>query len=704
MADQQLKQDIQQAYTTFLSTKEWTPRFSQKQMIAAIYRCLSLPQLPRVCAIEAGTGTGKTVSYLLAAIPIAKLFNKRLIVSTATIALQEQLIGKDIPDLQQCTPLEFDYALAKGRRHYLCLLKLDNQLNHSNPQQSSLNLPIDLVELSSNEDSSSRSEMLERLLNLFASGQWNGERDNLPEEVSDPDWFSMTAQSRECTNRNCSFFKQCAYFKARAQADRSDLIVANHDLVLADLALGGGVLLPSPKDSIYIFDEGHHLSEKAKQHFSTSIRYSTSKQWVARTTKSIVAFRQAFPDFCHSFLNKIDESLTEIEPLLLQAHLDINHYLDSQDITYQWRFPHGIVTQELQTLATDLLVHYRNLRINTAKVLEELKELLTEQEDLNLKELVELWYPIWGVMLDQLEGFEALWVDYKQPDIEDAPPKARWITRIEYQTQKDFILTCSHISGADQLSEMLWYQCYGAVITSATLSVNNNFQRFMEDVGAPEEAKTIVLPSPFDFYDKAVLRVVDLDFKAQTAQEHTDSLIDLLPSMVDLEKGTLVLFGSRRQLEQVLSELPKDFCDNVLSQDNYGKGELLDLHRQRIDNQQGSVLFGLASLAEGVDLPGQYLQHVIITKLPFAVPDDPIYAALSEWLEKNGSNSFMELAVPGAIIRMKQACGRLLRSERDEGIISLLDNRIVTKRYGSMIFESLPPFRREFVKLDFYKS
>jgi ATP-dependent DNA helicase DinG len=186
-----------------------------------------------------------------------------------------------------------------------------------------------------------------------------------------------------------------------------------------------------------------------------------------------------------------------------------------------------------------------------------------------------------------------------------------------------------------------------------------------------------------------------MDCDPGDAQRHTAALIEQLPHILDASEGTLVLFSSRRQMLDVHEGLSGELGDSILMQGDYSKQEILRRHREAIDGGSGSIIFGLASFAEGVDLPGDYCRHVVIAKIPFAVPDSPLEAALAEWVEASGRNAFMEISVPDAALRLVQASGRLLRTEEDKGRVTLMDRRILTRRYGRAILDSLPPFRRE---------
>ncbi|MCY1500205.1 putative ATP-dependent helicase DinG [compost metagenome] len=272
---------------------------------------------------------------------------------------------------------------------------------------------------------------------------------------------------------------------------------------------------------------------------------------------------------------------------------------------------------------------------------------------------------------------------------------ARWLTLAESGALFDIEVNASPILAAETLRRNLWNVAYGALVTSATLTALNSFDRYRMRAGLPKAAVTTVVPSPFHHAEAGVLRVPDLKADPRDAAAHTAAIVRELPQLVDGGRGTLVLFSSRKQMQDVFDGLERDWRKRVLIQGNLSKQETLNKHKARVDDGEPSVLFGLASFAEGVDLPGAYCEHVVIAKIPFAVPDDPVEAALAEWIEARGGNPFMEIAVPDASLRLVQACGRLLRTEADRGTITLLDRRVVTQRYGKAILNALPPFRRE---------
>ena len=260
------------------------------------------------------------------------------------------------------------------------------------------------------------------------------------------------------------------------------------------------------------------------------------------------------------------------------------------------------------------------------------------------------------------------------------------------RTIKDIELGGSPILAAHTLRMQLWDKCFAAVVTSATLTALNQFHRFNMRSGVPKESEYLRVVSPFDFKENATLLVPKLLHEPNKADEHTKEIIQYLDAEIDVLGASLVLFSSRKQMEAVADGIKAELKDIMLVQGEQSKRIILESHKGSIDKEKGSLLLGLASFAEGVDLPGKYLTHVVIAKIPFSVPDDPVDATLAEWIQKRGGNPFMEISIPDASLKLVQATGRLLRSEKDSGKISILDKRLITKRYGRNLIDSLPPY------------
>ncbi|MBA6418535.1 MULTISPECIES: ATP-dependent DNA helicase DinG [Pseudomonas] len=709
MLNDELKGQIQTAYRTFLENKSLKPRYGQRVMIAEVAKLFGGVKLdddghrdgdPAVAAIEAGTGTGKTVAYCLAGIPIAKHLGKPLVISTATVALQEQIVLKDLPDIQRNAGLQFGFSLAKGRGRYVCLSKLDNLLreNQSAADQQQIfadegfNLDVDEAGL----------KLYTRMVEALGGNKWDGERDSWPEALEDQDWSRLTTDHIQCSNRRCGHFQQCVFYKAREGVQKVDVIVTNHDLVLADLALGGGAILPDPRDCLYIFDEAHHLPDKAISHFAHNTRLHATADWLEQLDKNLskLLAQHPLPGELGRLIEKVPLEARELKPhqqFMQQAMGDVADFSSAEDlrgnIRPQHRFEHGIVPQELVDMGLELKAGFGRITDLLQRLVDMLKEAMDGEATIGVSESqAEEWYPLFGVLLARSEANWTLWTQFCLQDPEGKPPTARWLTLTE---NNDIEVHVSPILAAETLRMYLWHSAFAALATSATLTALGKFDRFSQRAGLPRSAVCTMAPSPFKHGEAGVLRVPNYGADPRDSAGHSASIIEHLPDILAEERGSLVLYSSRKQMLEVYAGLPAAFRERILVQGDLSKQELIRQHRKRVDEGKPSVIFGLASFAEGVDLPGKYCEHVVIAKIPFAVPDDPVEAALAEWIEKNGGNPFMEIAVPDASLRLIQACGRLLRTEQDSGTITVLDRRLVTQRYGKAILKALPPFRQE---------
>lgn len=700
MLSSQVKAEIQAAYSQFLKNNQLKPRYGQKLMIAEIAKTLGNIELDgegvrvsgqHIAVVEAGTGTGKTVAYLLATLPIAKALNKKVVLSTATIALQEQIVLKDLPQVIEHSGLNFSFRLAKGRGRYLCLSKLD-QVMH---QDDGMLIPLyeDEQGVVSEDDTRLYQDMMTRL----SEGAWDGDRDSWDDEIQAESWQRVTTDHRQCTGRKCSHVRSCAFFKARESLEEADCIVANHDLVLADLALGGGAILSPPEETLYVFDEGHHLPEKALNHFASHSRYRSTIRWLGQSEGQWPGLIEPLADatYFQSLATPLAAQLKACRSVL-ELHLPMIHsvmqVVDRDQLSPRHRFEKGVVPEGLESIAQQVLDVFQDVNLQLEKLVKELDTLLQEDYPVVPKVDLEALYPVLGVWQSRAEASVELWRSYSHTEVDEKWPMARWITLITFNEAEDYELVSSPILAARTLERDLWSRCFGSVITSATLTALNTFDRFKANMGTWDNASYAVVPSPFNFGENTTLSVPADAVEANKVEEHTQYLIDQLPMLLAREKGSLVLFSSRRQMQAVYEALPKEESALILMQGNESKQLLVKTHKQRIDDGKRSVIFGLASFAEGVDLPGAYCSHVLIAKIPFTVPDDPLAAALAEWVEARGGNPFMQLTVPDASMKLIQACGRLMRRETDRGEITILDKRLKTKRYGKALIDALPPF------------
>lgn len=704
---------IQQAYRDFLAGRGVKARRGQAHMVADIAKSFAAIQEDeeglrtsnkQLIAIEAGTGTGKTLAYLLGTLIIAKERKKKLVLATATVALQEQLLLRDLPDLAKLTSLEFSFALAKGRGRYVCTSQLIKALDKIKPEEKDETLDLFQAELLK-YTSDSGQDKLEKLAEDLSSGAWDGDRDSLEESLSNEVWERLTMDHQRCKNRRCPHYNgACPFFNSRRAMEQADIIVANHDLVLADLALGGGVILPAPEQTYYVFDEAHHLPDKAINHFAASFRFNATLSWLRLLKKTqpelLNKLGSSGPEMA-SLLNQlalplelIERDLGELYESLYELIADLPK--DSRPATHRW--PQGVLPENVQKSAELLLVNFSTLCRLLESLVNSLKEAQDPEKDSSLDSgLVDEWQPLLAMLYNRAVSAHQLWVLCVQKDPAGQVPLARWLVRHSLnEGEEDLELCASPVTAAADLSYRLWSRCFGATLTSATLTALGRFDRLYQRAGLSADTPCKAYPSPFNYPELGVFEVPEQACDPSQTQAHTQAILDYVHQNLDHAKtSALVLFSSRKQMNEVYEGLNNKLHTVTITQDMLSKNRLIEKHCQRIDEEKPSIIFGLASLAEGVDMPGKYLTHVVIVRLPFSTPDDPVDATLAEWIEETGGNAFMQISVPDASIRLVQACGRLIRTEQDKGRVTLLDRRILTKRYGRQLLNSLPPFRLE---------
>ena len=679
----EMKATIQRAYSTWLGNRGFRARRGQRQMIADIAR--GLTEDDRLCVVEAGTGTGKTAAYCLAAIPIAKAGDKRVVISTATVALQEQVALRDLPDLKRHAELDFSFTIAKGRSRYVCLKRLDDRLAYD-PEREGLFGPPDAEHL----------EIYRRLETAFDTGTWDGDLDNWADGVPPQAWTPVTNDRSGCHGRRCKHYHQCPVFRARADVTDADVVVANHDLVLTDLRIGGGVVLPDPAETIFVLDEAHHLPDKTRDQFRSYAALRGCTDWLKQIGTSIETMARRFnqPRELQRARQRLAEEAGGTEELLTSVGAMVQELpFDSRDEGREiHRFPLGEIPEPLAEAAVPLGKSFGGV----AAILDELGNDLDDVVEGNLDwpnaEQAEAWRPTVGQLASRAASAEALFTDYGDSSTFSA---ARWASRGLEERREEIELSSVPLMPGEILNDRLWSSCHGALATSATLCALGTFARFRESAGLAGSVRESRIPSPFDFQRIATFSVPPMRASPSESQHHTEEVAAMLPELLRSEPSALVLFTSWRQFDAVVESLPDDIRSNCRLQGEASKQRLLKDHAEAIDDGQPSYLFGLASFAEGVDLPGDYCRHVILARIPFAVPDNPVDQAVSEWLENQGRNPFMELSLPEASLRLVQACGRLIRNESDEGRITLLDRRIVTRRYGGSLLAALPPYRME---------
>lgn len=689
------------------------PRASQREMIAAIANAFSRTlkreegeEAPKregesIAVIEGPTGVGKSLAYLLAGGIMAQTRGKRLIVSSATVALQEQLVDRDLPFLVEKSGLELTFALAKGRGRYLCPYKL-YQLTQNNAQQNLLGFEAPEV-LWDSKPKPEELNLLRDIADEFSARRFNGDRDTWPEKIDDAIWLKVTNDRHGCLKSACPNRPECPFYLARDVLETVDVVVANHDLLLADISMGGGVILPAPENSFYCIDEAHHLPKKALSRFAAEHSWNIAV-WTLEKLPQLTGKIAALTDKAE-LANLADEAATSLLDSLheWQFHLaeEPSLSLGSSENDRRkhneptWLWEDGKIPEGLETTVSNTAIAARSLLKHVVGLNDALSAARREKEQ--DRALIDRLTSEFGLFIARIEQISAVWDLLSTVPIEGEEPLAKWITR-RADDKNDYIFNASPISSASHLANSLWRRAAGAVLTSATLQSLGSFNLILRQTGLLwlPETTTLALESPFNFDTQGELYIPPVHASPKDPDAHTAAIVEWLPKLVSPVEaiGTLVLFSSRKQMQDVALRLPDEYLPLLLVQGELPKTVLLQRHHQAIAEGKASIIFGLDSFAEGLDLPGTACVQVIIAKLPFAMPDNPIEKTQNRWIEQRGGNPFIEITVPEASIKLIQAVGRLIRTEQDYGRVTILDNRVKTQRYGQQLLACLPPFKR----------
>ncbi len=696
-----IKQVIRSSYKAIgENLTNFNPRKQQTFLIAEIAKTLAgdYDKVRKIITIEAGTGTGKSLAYSLGSIPLALSRNKKVCIATATVALQEQLVDKDLPFLKKYSGLDFNFTLAKGRQRYVCRQKLALAVANDDSPQAGFTF--------AEKPQASDIRTLNNMYKALNDNSWPGDIDAWPEPVNHHIWQQIQADKHSCL-KHLSDHSHCPFHKARETMEAADVLVVNHSLLLADLELGGGKILPSPEDTFYIIDEAHHLPKVTRDHSSANLTIKGALDWLGKLTEtgdkiaklvksnSAISPSVKLADDCQDILLDMQKVLSLIDnnrSLYFNSSANSNSQFQGQNQTLQYRFENGIIPQTLKNLAEDLTDSSKKCLAHLNKLYNLLMESVKDGD--TQMYLAEPLLAESGFMIQRLENFNALWQMYAKTDSEKGAPMARWLEQIEGK-RSDYLISGSPIEVGFTLEDMLWSKCEGAVLCSATILALNSFDHFRRQAGLRNDdgSQYQKVDSPFDYQNNAQLVVPKMQYEP-SADQFTDELIAKLPEQIKRGKATLVLFSSYWQMDKVVTALREKTKLSILVQGEQSRQKIIETHKALCDKKQDSIIFGTQSFSEGLDLPGDYLTNVIITKLPFSVPSSPVEEAQAEYITAKGGNPFMSISVPETSKKLIQATGRLLRNEKDYGVITLMDRRVVNKRYGKELLNSLPPFKR----------
>lgn len=624
----------------------FSPRRSQTEMAKAIAQAIADQ---KTLIAEAGTGTGKTFAYLVPAL----LWGGKTIVSTGTKNLQDQLFLRDIPTVRAALRAPVSVALLKGRSNYVCHYHLERTMQNGR--------------MTSRDDIGHLRE-ISRFIKMTGSGD-KAELAKVPENASI--WNLVTSTRDTCMGAECQYYQDCFVMKARREAQQADVVVVNHHLFFADVALkdtGVAELLPSA--NTIIFDEAHQLPDTATLFFGQTVSTSQILELCRDVLAEGLAHARGGADWA--------KVVTVVEKAARDLRLT---------------FPQDVMRMSLAqiTPSSDFFPALATVKDNLAAMIAVLEDQAARAETIEQLRVraVELAQSLDGWKADrsaaagkgkQVEGDEAvLWVEAFSSSL---------------QLHKTPLSIAPIFNNQREGTPRSW------IFTSATLAVKNDFKHFSNQMGLTgEPAQT--WPSPFD-YEQQGLLYVPTGLPDPNAMGYTDAVVDAALPVIEAAGGrTFFLCTTNRAVKHVAERLRKDFADRGLEyplfvQGERGRTELLDSFR----NAGNAVLVGSQSFWEGVDVRGDALSLVIIDKLPFAPPDDPVLAARIDVMEKQGMNGFMHHTLPEAIINLKQGAGRLIRDETDRGVLMICDPRLISKSYGKRVWQSLPPFKRTRLQVD----
>jgi len=622
---------------------EYEVRPQQAEMAMAVADAL---ESSHHLIVEAGTGVGKSLSYLVPLILQAKRTQCRAMVSTHTISLQEQLVHKDLPLLQERLGVPFRVVLVKGRTNYLCL----RRLARARTMQREL-----FAEGLAGD--------LERI-RVWADQTEDGSVQEMSRQPAKEAWSAVCAEHGNCMGPKCPERKRCFLQRARSRMHDADLLIANHHLLFSDLALrreGAGFL---PDVSTIVMDEAHTVEDTASEHLGIRLSPFAFEYWLRRlfapdSSKGLLGYLRAGP-------------AAQTVTLLWDAVSDLFHEVPRAA---------GLSTHESQKVVKTPLSVESTIPDLLRQLSSQLGQLIEELEEQDEESRAEL-----RSLRGQGLGLGQMLVAFLEQSL---PDQVYWIQREGKRRQ--IVLHSAPIEVAPVLADVLFTPLPSVIMTSATLAVGGRLEYCRNRLGAGEDCELLCLGSPFDHSQQMRLHVATNAPDPKDKEAFSEAVAKgVLRWSLQARGQTFALFTSAELLKRTAETLREPLEEAGLTLLAQGGGQSRRAMLKTFRKNKGHVLFGLDSFWMGVDVRGAALSNVILTRLPFAVPDHPVVAARMKRIKEKGGNPFREYSLPEAILKFRQGFGRLIRSQTDEGIVVVLDSRLVNKSYGRTFLRSLP--------------
>jgi ATP-dependent DNA helicase DinG len=618
-------------------------RPQQQTMASAVAKaCESRSHL----IVEAGTGVGKSLAYLIPSVLHAVGENRKALISTHTINLQEQLFYKDIPVVQKLMPQEFKAVLLKGRQNYLCPLRLQRAMTHGG------------------ELFASREQDELRRIWEWSQRTSDGTLSDLDPAPDQNVWLQVCSEAHVCTPRTCGMSTECFYQRARKEAEAAKVLVLNHSLFFNFLA--GSEAVQEERGYLFhndfiIFDEAHTMESVAARHLGLEIshgglRYLLHRIFNPRTQKGIVAA-------LHS---------GEAMKLALEALDETDEFFEGLERKAKFGYAKEMRIREAGLAENTLDVPLTRLHRTLADAAREISDEIFKAEVQDAARRVDAMRVGLGEFLDHSRDDHVYWIERHD------------------KRETKLTLTAAPINVGPYLRKLIFRPQNTAIMTSATLAVGDGLRYFVNRIGG-EDAATLQVDSPFDYARQMRVFIPRKMPEPAARDAYEGALAHWIRHFVAMTQGkAFVLFTSYNTMQKLADTLASWFRSERIA--CFVQGGSLPRHRmlQKFKEDRDSVLFGTDSFWQGVDVPGEALSNVILTRLPFAVPDHPLTQAKCERIMADGGDAFRELSLPEAILKFRQGVGRLIRTQSDKGIVVILDNRVLTKPYGKAFLAVLP--------------